>query len=319
MKAPVFWYQKPGLKATAFSTLVPFWRLGGALRRKWNKPYKSKVPVICVGNIVVGGSGKTPTALAFARLLQEKNHTPVFVSRGYGGRERGPLRVDLAKHTAQDVGDEALLLAKVAPTWVGRLRADAVRAAENHGTHIILDDGLQNPSIRPTVSFLIVNAATGFGNGKLIPAGPLRETIDRAQARISAAVLIGERNEKKVTLSIHAPLFRARMRLDFSSDFPRTEKFFAFAGIGHPKKFYEMCRRAGLTIVGTQDFADHHAFSASDRANILKKAQALDARLLTTEKDWVRLPPDFRTQVLALPVSLIFDYPAAVLRVLENN
>lgn len=320
MKTPAFWYKPPGLKAKMLSPLVPVWRAGGEFRRKFSKaPYRANIPVICVGNIVTGGSGKTPTALAFAQLLKESGQSPVFVTRGYGGREKGPLRVDLSRHTARNVGDEALLLAQVAPVWVGRNRAAAIRAAEQDGTHIIMDDGLQNPTVRPDASFLVINGATGFGNGLMVPAGPLRETLDEALRRVSAIVLIGERDQKNVTQWIHEPVFRARLRLNLAADFPRGDKFFAFAGIGHPKKFYEICRRAGLTLAGTKDFGDHHIFTAGERAALVRKAEAAGARLLTTEKDWVRLPPDFRAQVLTVPVKLVFDYPAALMRVLDNR
>jgi tetraacyldisaccharide 4'-kinase len=318
MKAPSFWYKPRGWQSYALAPLGQVYRMGGAVRRAISFPYRAQIPVICVGNLVAGGSGKTPTAMALARLLQEQGHKPVFVTRGYGGRERGPLRVDPERHTVQDVGDEALLLARVAPVWVGRNRAAAVRAAEKSGTHIILDDGLQNPTVRPSISFLVINGAIGFGNGCMIPAGPLREPLRKALPRISAAVVIGEKDEQKATARIYQPVFRARTRPVFTEDFPRDGKFFAFAGIGHPDRFYELCRRAGLTLAGTKDFADHHVFTPAERTALLKEAEAQGARLLTTEKDWVRLPPDFRAKVLTVPLSLTFDYPSAVLRMFER-
>ncbi|MDP9128371.1 MAG: tetraacyldisaccharide 4'-kinase [Pseudomonadota bacterium] len=318
MTPPEFWYAKRGWKSFTLAPLGLLWNAGGLLRRRFGrKPYRAKVPVICVGNIVIGGAGKTPTAIAMAKLLLKEGHKPVFVTRGYGGTELGPLRVDPARHTVTEVGDEALLLAQVAPVWIGRYRAGAVREAEKEGSHVILDDGMQNASVRPDVTLLVVNGATGLGNECLIPAGPLRETLENALPRVSAAVLIGERDEKNITSRIHQPVFRARLRVDFPDNFPRNEKFVAFAGIGHPEKFYALCRRAGLTLLSTKDFADHHVFTATELQALQKEANAKEARLLSTEKDWVRLPPDFRARVLTLPVRLTFDYPAAVLRTLD--
>jgi tetraacyldisaccharide 4'-kinase len=316
MKAPVFWYKPMGEIARVLAPLGQVYRAAGILRRRFASPYQAKVPVICVGNIVAGGSGKTPTALALAQLLREKGHKPVFVTRGYGGKLHGPLRVDIQKHTAREVGDEALLLARVAPVWIGRNRAAAVREAEKFGTYVILDDGLQNPSVKQDISFLVVDGATGFGNGKLIPAGPLRETLMDALARITAVVLIGERDEQNIALQVGKPVLRARLVPNFPEEFPRQEKFLAFAGIGHPEKFFRLCHQSGLTLTNTKAFADHHVFTASEQSSLQKQAYREGARLLTTEKDWMRLPPEFRFEVLFLPINLAFDEPDTALKLL---
>ncbi|MDX2027525.1 MAG: tetraacyldisaccharide 4'-kinase [Alphaproteobacteria bacterium] len=312
MKTPAFWYEPRGGLACALSPLSFIWRAGGAVRRALAVPYRSPVPVICVGNITAGGSGKTPTALALGQMLKENGQKPVFVTRGYGGRERGPLRVDLAYHTAQDVGDEALLLAQVAPTWIGRDRAAAVRAAEAHGTHILLDDGLQNPSIQPSHSLLVIDAAVGLGNECIIPAGPLRETLDAALKRVTAIVLVGERDETNLMPRLTKPILHARLQAMLPENFPRSEKFLAFAGIGRPEKFYQACRQAGLTLVGTWDFPDHHTFSAREMESLKSAAKDLGARLLTTEKDAVRLLPELRSHVSTLPIQLVFGDPIAI-------
>lgn len=309
MKAPSFWYQPRGRLSRALTPLGAIWKAGAALRRTMASPYKAKVPVICVGNIVAGGSGKTPTALALGRMLRDGGHKPVFVTRGYGGQEPGPLRVDTLVHTAFDVGDEALLLAQVAPTWIGCDRAAAIREAEQYGTHIILDDGLQNPSVRPDVSLLVIDAAVGLGNECLIPAGPLRETLDEALKRIQAVILIGEDDTTGMAARIHHPVLCARLEAALPENFPRHEKFLAFAGIGRPEKFYELCRHTGLNLMHTRDFPDHHLFSDAELAALQKQAAGLGARLLTTEKDAVRLPPVVRDQVLTLPVRLVFKEP----------
>ncbi len=315
MKAPAFWYRPVGIAARCLAPLSCLYRAGGAVRRAVAKPYQAAVPVICVGNIVAGGSGKTPTALALASLLEQRAKKPVFVTRGYGGRERGPLRVDPLRHTAAEVGDEALLLARSAPVWIGRDRVAALREAEKEATHIILDDGLQNPNVLPDLALLVVDAGAGFGNGHVIPAGPLRETLGEALRRIDAIVLVGEGRQDAIE-GVGVPVLRASLEAVIPPDFPRDEKFLAFAGIGRPEKFYQACLNAGLTLVRTRDFPDHHVFSERELDDLVVKVTNSRARLLTTEKDFVRLPLAFRMKVETLPVRLVFEDVGAVERML---
>lgn len=307
MKTPNFWYKPRGLASAALLPLTLFWRAGTAIRRVMATPYHARIPVICTGNVVAGGAGKTPLAITIAHMLLAKGKQPIFVTRGYGGTERGPLRVDPARHTAKDVGDEALLLARTAPVWIGRNRAAAIRAAEPHATHIILDDGLQNPSVLPDLAFLVIDGTVGFGNECVIPAGPLRESFKSVMTRITAIILIGDDAGRNIAVRAQCPILRAQWQADLPENFPRTQKFFAFAGIARPEKFYETCRRAELDLAGTKNFPDHHMFSAKDRAGLQAEAASLGARLLTTEKDFVRLPLDFRAQVTPLPAKLVFD------------
>jgi tetraacyldisaccharide 4'-kinase len=316
MKAPTFWYHRSVL-AFGLLPLSWFYWLGGKIRRAIATPYRAKIPVICVGNIVAGGAGKTPTALSLGHALQQGGAHPVFVTRGYGGTEQGPLRVDLTLHTAREVGDEALLLARIAPVWVGRDRAAAIRAAEPHGTHIIMDDGLQNPFVLPDLAFLVLDGESSFGNGFLIPAGPLRETFGDALKRVSAVILIGEQRDQAIAAVSQCPVMHARWEPNLPQDFPVPQKFFAFAGIGRPAKFYETAIKAGLNIVATQDFSDHYPYSDDDLAALEKKAATHNARLLTTEKDWVRLPDHVRRRVTAFPVKLVFKQPDQLARFLS--
>ena len=315
MKTPRFWYPHPSdttasLISDALLPLSLAFKAGTALRRIYAAPYKSRVPVLCVGNVVAGGAGKTPTALALVRILKDRGQKPVFVTRGHGGH--GQLTyVDLTHHEAHDVGDEALLLAAAAPTWAGNDRAATIRQAESHGTIILMDDGLQNPHVAPTTSILVIDGDSGLGNERIIPAGPLRESFADAQKRVDAIIIIGERDAQHLAARATVPVFRARFEPVLFPGFPREGRFVAFAGIGQPRKFYKTARDLGLDIADTIDFPDHHLFTEADIDALRLRAEELGARLLTTEKDAVRLPADFRAQTLVLPIRLVFDDPRA--------
>jgi tetraacyldisaccharide 4'-kinase len=318
MKSPAFWYEPPG---TAANLLAPFgfvWRAGSGVRRLAAKPYRAQKTVICVGNIVAGGAGKTPTAMAIASFLQQTGKSPVFATRGYGGSEHGPTRVDPARHSAHDVGDEALLLARLAPTWIARDRTAAIRMAERTGSHVILDDGLQNPNIEPDISFLVIDGESGFGNERIIPAGPLREPVEDALKRVAAVILVGT-DAHNIVARVTCPVIRAALHPALPPDFPVLQKFFAFAGIGRPMKFYATCREAGLNLTGAEDFPDHHQYITADIKRLREQARKSEARLLTTEKDWIRLPKDFRPEVTALPVEMVFSDISVVNRLLGNE
>jgi tetraacyldisaccharide 4'-kinase len=311
MKTPRFWYPQRGHSETSWPSdlLVPFsgvFKAGTCIRRAFAKAHRASVPVICIGNVVAGGAGKTPTAIALARILKEHGQKPVFATRGYGGT--GDVTyVDPEQHTSADVGDEALLLARSAPTWAGRDRIQTVRHAETHGTLIIMDDGLQNPYVVSTVSLLVIDGDVGVGNGRIIPAGPLRETLSDALDRVAGLIIVGERDRQNLAAQACIPVFRARLKPDLPAGFATTGKAIAFAGIGRPEKFYATARAVGLNLVATIDFPDHHAFTEADIAALRLKAKETGARLLTTEKDAVRLPAAFRAEVETLPVKLVFD------------
>lgn len=322
MKTPSFWFGSPTVWSEARSlALGPFgalYRLAGQIRRATTTPYRAAIPVICLGNIVAGGSGKTPSALAIASLLQQNGQRPVFVSRGYGGTERGPLRVDTEHHTAADVGDEPLLLAQRAPTYIGRHRAAVIRLAEQDATptHIILDDGLQNPTFAASTNLLVVDAATGFGNSRLIPAGPLRETLQDALPRVHGIILIGDnignrsdiQNLRTRGQTLGLPIIQATFEPQAVTI--EAARYMGFSGIGHPQKFYHLCRKAGLNLVATRDFADHHPFTERDLRQLQDEATRLDARLLTTAKDMVKIPAAWRKLIAVLNIDLSFHNQA---------
>jgi tetraacyldisaccharide 4'-kinase len=312
MKAPEFW-REDGVLPTLLSPLSLGLLAGAALRRMTTQPYDAPVPLVCVGNLVAGGAGKTPVAIALGRLLAARGKAVHFLSRGYGGRHAGPLRVDPAQHSARDVGDEPLLLAAAAPSWVARDRGAGAKAAVDAGAEIIvMDDGFQNPSIRKDLSILVVDGGYGFGNGRVMPAGPLREPLDAGLARADAIVLM-EPDAVGIaqTLPAHRPLLRATIAPTRTSDLS-GRAVFAFAGIARPEKFFATLEDLGAIIVGRQGFDDHHDYSDADIAALLAAAENRGAVPVTTEKDAMRLPASVRATVEVLPVSVRWRDEAAV-------
>lgn len=306
MQAPDFW-QRRGLAALVLAPAGWAYAAGGWLRERLTSPERVSVPVVCIGNAVAGGAGKTPAALALARMLADRR--PHALSRGYGGSLTGPVRVDPAMHTAAEVGDEPLLVAQYLPSWIARDRAAGAKAAAAAGAGLILmDDGFQNPALSKTVSLLVVDAAQGFGNGLCLPAGPLREPGGRALARADAVVLVSEGGFHPTT---EKPVFRARIEPAAGGPDLRGRRVVAFAGIGRPQKFFDTLAQAGAELVATHAFADHHVFQEAELQRVAASAGD-DAVLMTTEKDWVRLPAAWQARVQALPVEMRFADAAAV-------
>lgn len=314
MRAPDFW--GPGKGGILATLLAPIGAVVGAITTaRAGKPptWTAPVPVICVGNAVMGGAGKTQISQDIANRLKVRGHTPHVIMRGYGGRLAGPVKVDPERHTAADVGDEARLLARSVPTWIARVRPDAARAAVAAGADvIIMDDGLQNPTLAKTVSLLVIDAGFGFGNGQVFPAGPLREQAQSACARADAVCVIGTPGAAMPALPSALPRFDAMTIPAPNAPVIKGQKIFAVAGIGRPEKFFETLRDGGAELVDTVSFPDHHAFSEADISSCLKKADALGAQVFTTEKDHVRVAEKFRDRVTAYPVSLKWQDADAV-------
>jgi tetraacyldisaccharide 4'-kinase len=308
MKPPLFWYQPNSLIALLLSPLGAIYAAATARRVKQKPTFKASVPVICIGNINAGGTGKTPTAIALAQRLTDLGHAPHIVSRGYGGSTVGPVQVDRASQTALDVGDEPLMLSAFAPAWVSKDRAQGVQSAQAAGaTVILLDDGFQNPSVHKDLQIVVVDAVKGFGNGRTMPAGPLREPASAGLMRADALLAIGP---EAARTKFSPPLPQGCARLDGQLDPLPTGMpwgnlpVLAFAGIGHPEKFFATLKSLGADVVRSEALNDHQPFTDALLARLEGEAKAHGLNLVTTEKDAVRLPDYFRAKVMVLPVRL---------------
>ncbi|MEM8793524.1 MAG: tetraacyldisaccharide 4'-kinase [Pseudomonadota bacterium] len=308
MRAPWFWFREAGLLSMLLMPATLLWRLGGAIRSARMTPKKVPVPVICIGNLTAGGAGKTPMVAAWSLRLASQGRTVAVVSRGYGGRLMGPHKVDPAKDRAEDVGDEPLMLAQMATVWVARDRAAGAEAAARDGAEIVLlDDGFQNPGIAKDLSVLVVDAEQGFGNRRIIPAGPLREPVVVGFSRADRVVLIGLLEERRRAAdrwpelegALPACLVSVETGIDLSG-----QPVVAFAGIGRPEKFFGLLRSLGARLAAAHPFPDHHVYDERVIVRMLREAAEKGAMLITTEKDAIKLPERYRCEVLALPVRL---------------
>lgn len=308
MKAPGFW-ARAGLFAQVLSPLGLITENLTA-RRVARPGFDPGIPVFCAGNAGVGGAGKT---ILVRDLLRRLPGRPFALTRGHGGRLAGPVLVDPDQHDAALVGDEALLLAATGPTILSRDRAAGARLALAEGASaIVMDDGLQNPGLKKTCSLLVIDGGYGFGNGFLLPAGPLREPVAAAAARCQAAVLIGpDQAAIAAALPRDLPVLRAELVPACVAPLAGT-RVLAFAGIGRPEKFFESARALGADVAGVQKFTDHHRYTRKDAHLLLARARQLNARLVTTEKDFVKLPKALREAALVVSVGLRWENEAAL-------
>ena len=288
-------------------------------RHKIARSFDIGVPVICVGNIVAGGAGKTPTVMYLGKLLSKRLKV-AFLTRGYGGAFSGPIKVNPHKHTFQDIGDEALLLSKIAPTWVSKNRLDGGLAAKLDGAQIILmDDGFQNPTIGKTFSILVFDGPYGLGNNQLIPSGPLRETLGRGMSRADAVVIIGEDlHDLQSKIPENIPLFSVTTSPIISKKLKAAKSVIGFAGIGRPRKFLETLKTLNVDIQDFVPFPDHHKFRNSEIEDLIRKASETGAQLVTTTKDFVRLPPNTINSITPMDIELNWVNQTQIKALLEQ-
>ena len=298
LKTPSFWYRNDENEPLLEKILTPFswlYRIGYEIHQHSVTPGSLGFPVICIGNLNAGGTGKTPTAIALMDLVRKNNlaKKPFFLLRGYGGGERGPLLVDPARHNSWITGDEALILAAHAPTIIAVDRVQGAMLAAKHGADLVLmDDGLQNPGIQKDIKIVVINGEMGFGNGKMLPAGPLREPLHKGLARADLFILIGEdKRNTSALLPPGKPVIRTHLEPFLSTPLDRNKKYIAFAGLGYPEKFFSFVRdHLNLDLVKTVSFPDHYPYTEDDVKNLDARAKEWSADLLTTRKDFLRLP-----------------------------
>jgi tetraacyldisaccharide 4'-kinase len=319
MTPPAFW-QTGGPLAAALAPLGIVTRLATA-RRVSRPGWRAPVPVICCGNATVGGAGKTPLCLDILARLRASGTDAHALTRGHGGSLPGPTRVDPARHTPAQVGDEALLLAQAAPTWACADRAAAARAAIAAGAQaLVMDDGLQNPSLVKTCSLLVIDGGAGFGNGHLLPAGPLREPVRTAASRCAAAVLIGDDlHNALAALPPELPVLRARLAPGSDMLEMAGQRVVAVAGIGRPAKFFATLRQAGLILLESVAVADHHVYRPDELAKLQARAASMGAFLVTTSKDYARMTPYEQPLVVPLEVRLDWEDFGSVERIMREQ
>lgn len=309
MKAPSFWQTKNIISTLLLPCAAIYYYVSKA-NYKIIKPTTLPIPVICVGNLTVGGAGKTPVALHIGDLLNKKNIEAFFISRGYGGTQKLPLRVNPQIHSALQVGDEPLLLAQVLPTIVGRNKVNAAKFAMEQGAElIVMDDGFQNPALTKDLSLIVVDRRLSFGNERLLPAGPLREKVRSGIKRAGAIVIINPANFMPTSLP-GIPFLLARSQAKPSMLALKGKKIIAFCGIAIPHKFYYMLKNAGAEIVDKISFPDHYHYKQKDLLNLKEKAKEHSAILVTTSKDAARMDKDFKEEIKDIHVAemeLVFE------------
>lgn len=301
MKTPSFWYQPYGVFSALLWPISWVYEKSEKALRAFKKPQRFPIPIISVGNIVCGGAGKTPIAISLASLLQKKGIKVHFLTRGYGSNEKGPLEVNALHHTSLDVGDEPLLLSHHAPTWIAKKRPLGVlKIIERGADVIILDDGHQTTSLYKDLSFVVIDQLQKFGNKCVIPAGPLRENLREGLNRADALISIGDEN-----ISSSQPLFRARV-LSETLSLP-TQRAVAFCGLGFPQKFYKTLTNLGIELIAQETFPDHYRYKETDLIRLHQLAKDQQAVLITTRKDFVRIPPSWQKNLHVLDIKIQFE------------
>lgn len=321
MKAPQFWNRKDSKLAKLLNPFGFFYGWSVARRFKKAHPYQADIPVICVGNLSAGGTGKTPVCLTLGSILKEMNIPFFFLNHGYKSQQQGIL-VNPKRMTAFETGDEAQLLATLAPTIVDKHRARGAQLAQKRGAKaLIMDDGFQDPALIKTLSFLVVDGRIGFGNGKLIPAGPLREPIAKGLARADGIIIAGtdDSNTEDIIkkLAPDIPVFHGRFEPDAETiQNLKGQEVLAFAGIGKPDKFFDMLTGVGVPVFKKMPFPDHYFYTRFDVEQLLLEAE--DKPIVTTTKDYVKIPQDMRSRITVIDGQFTFDKPEEIEALLKG-
>ncbi|MDR3031150.1 MAG: tetraacyldisaccharide 4'-kinase [Holosporales bacterium] len=310
-RAPKFWNEVDSKTSRALEPLAKLYGIISSLKINSVIPTKVSVPVICIGNVVLGGAGKTPTVALICSILKKYQYNPHILTAGYGGYIKNVVKVDSSMHSYLQVGDEALLSALVSPTWIGRNRVNSAKAATIAGANVlVMDDGFQNNSLEKDFKVLVVDSCQQFGNGRLFPAGPLRETADLGIKKSDAVLIIGEKNEtlenkiKQVKQSIS--IFRAKMKVVGK---PKIEnkKAIGFCGLGYPDKFRKTLLECGFEIEDFIAFSDHHLYTITEIQKLIKAAKNSKSALITTRKDYVKIPDVFKNEISVIDIKLALE------------
>jgi tetraacyldisaccharide 4'-kinase len=320
LKAPKFWYlKKVTLLSQILYPLSLLFRLGTKLRNITSHAERFSFPVICIGNIVVGGAGKTPVAIKIAEILKIAGYKPHFISKGYAGLVKKSTLVELW-HSPKSVGDEPLLLSQIAPTWVGIDRNNSIQLAKNKGADcIIMDDGFQNPTIHKDFSIIVINASQEFGNEKVMPAGPLRENIKKGLSRTNLIIVIGEiKDSLQKNIPAHIPIIQAKFKINNENKIFKGQKITAFAGIAYPEKFFTSLKEQGGKIIKEITYPDHHIYDENDLLSLAEIANKTQSILVSTQKDFVRIPKSYRALVNTLEGKISFEKENIIKEILIN-
>jgi len=313
INSPKFWYRNDWLSKVLALIIYPLsiiWIIISFIKKKVSKTYRSRLKIICVGNLNIGGTGKTPFAIYTYKILKELGFNPVFLTRGYGGKEKGPVKVE-STHQYKDVGDEALLLNNIGPTIVSRDRSLGAKFIENHKYNydvILMDDGLQNYQLEKNIKFLLVDKNLKFGNKLCVPAGPLREPINQRLKEIDSIILTGNNTDQDIGLrkvSDYISVFNSSIKIMQSSNI-KGNKFLAFCGLANPDKFYETLEKGGYKVFLTKSFPDHHQYTEEEINHLILKAKNKNLTLITTAKDYVKII-DKKNEIQVLSIESSFN------------
>ncbi len=305
LKTPNFW-RKRTIVSTLLLPISYLYYLGSIIIQLFTTKNTADIPIICVGNVTVGGAGKTPFTIALYYLLKKYGYSPAIISRGYGGTLQGPIKVDPELHSFKEVGDEPLLMAKQMPVFIAKKRYLAINLLKEHNFNVaILDDGLQNPDLKKDISLLVINGITALGNDYMFPAGPLREPLRKALQK-SDAVIIIDHDRTCFAHRVNKPVIRGSIESASTQDLMR-KKVVAFAGIAYPEKFFSSLESLSCNVINTKKFPDHHVYKDEELEQLIMQAKNNSALLITTEKDYMRIPEKYHKDILTLPIKISID------------